>query len=103
VKRTFQVQGHNDGMRVVGDDDLWALQNEDANPNLVVINLRTGQEKIYKFPPAPHGGGYDDMVVKNGSVFISASNPTLDTQDATASRRWCAPHSRATRCCSSQS
>src|SRR4030088_2326443 len=29
VKRMFQVPGHNDGLRVVGDDDLWALQNED--------------------------------------------------------------------------
>ena len=33
VKRVFQVKGHNDGLRVIGDDDLWALQNEDANPN----------------------------------------------------------------------
>ena len=80
VKRTFQVPGHNDGLRVIGDDDLWALQNEDANPNLVVIELRTGQKKLYKFPPTPHGGGYDDMVVKNGRVYITASNPNLNTQ-----------------------
>jgi hypothetical protein len=77
VKRTFQVPGHNDGLRVVGDDDLWALQNEDANPNLVVIELRTGQQKLYKFPPTPHKGGYDDLVVKNGRVFITASNPDV--------------------------
>lgn len=78
VKRSFQVQGHNDGLRVIGDDELWALQNEDANPNLVVIDLRTGQAKKYKFPPPPHGGGYDDLVVKNGKIYITASNPTLD-------------------------
>ena len=78
AKRTFQVQGHNDGLRVVGDDELWALQNEDANPNLVVIDLRTGKAKKYKFAPTPHGGGYDDLVVKNGKVYITASNPTLD-------------------------
>lgn len=79
VKRTFQVPGHNDGLRVIGDDDLWALQNEDANPNLVVIELRSGHKKQYKFPPTPHGGGYDDMVVKNGRVYMTASNPTLNT------------------------
>jgi sugar lactone lactonase YvrE len=78
VKRVFQVPGHNDGLRVIGDDNLWALQNEDANPNLVVIELGTGKAKQYKFPPTPHGGGYDDMVVKNGKIFITASNPNLD-------------------------
>ena len=77
-KRRFQVQGHNDGLRIVGGDDLWALQNEDANPNLVVIELRTGQSKRYTFPPAPHGGGYDDMVVRDGKVYMTASNPTLN-------------------------
>jgi len=75
VKRTFSVPGHNDGLRLVDDDDLWALQNEDANPNLVVIELTTGTSKLYKFPPTPHGGGYDDIVVKNGNIFLSASNP----------------------------
>jgi hypothetical protein len=75
VKRMFTVPGHNDGLRIVGDDDLWALQNEDANPNLVVIELRTGKAKQYTFAPTPHGGGYDDMVVKDGKVFITASNP----------------------------
>jgi hypothetical protein len=78
VERTFSVPGRNDGLRVVGDDDLWAVQNEDANPNLVVIQLNAGTKKQYKFPPTPHGGGYDDMVVKNGEVFMTASNPNLD-------------------------
>jgi hypothetical protein len=79
VERTFSVPGHNDGLRVVGDDELWAVQNEDANPNLVVIELNSGTKKQYKFPPTPHGGGYDDMVVKNGEVFMTASNPNLDS------------------------
>jgi hypothetical protein len=78
VERTFSVPGHNDGLRVIGNDDLWAVQNEDANPNLVVIKLNAGTKKLYKFPPTPHSGGYDDMVVKNGEVFMTASNPTLD-------------------------
>jgi hypothetical protein len=45
VERKFSVPGHNDGLRVVGDDDLWALQNEDANPNLMVIELNSGSKK----------------------------------------------------------
>jgi len=45
VERTFSVPGHNDGLRVVGDDDLWAVQNEDANPNLVVIRAPFRHQK----------------------------------------------------------
>lgn len=78
VERMFTVPGHNDGLRVIGEDDLWALQNEDANPNLVVIDLNSGHQKLYTFPPTPHGGGYDDMRVKDGQVLVTASNPNLD-------------------------
>jgi hypothetical protein len=78
VLRTFSVPGHNDGLRIIGEDDLWALQNEDANPNLVVIELESGHQKMYTFAPTVHGGGYDDMVVKNGRVLMSASNPNLN-------------------------
>ena len=77
VLRTFGVQGHNDCLRVVGEDDLWALQNEDANPNLVIIDLRSGKQRIFS-PPAPHGGGYDDLRVFQDQVFMTASNPNLD-------------------------
>jgi len=81
VKRTFSVPGHNDGLRIVGEDNLWALQNEDANPNLVVIDLESGQTKQFTFAPTVHGGGYDDMVVKDGQVLITASNPNLNAQN----------------------
>lgn len=78
--RSFSVPGHNDGLRVVGGDQLWALQNEDANPNLVVIDLRTGAATPYRFAPTPHGGGYDDIVVgADGAVYLTASNPNLNS------------------------
>jgi hypothetical protein len=78
VRRTFTVPGHNDGLRIIGEDDLWALQNEDGNPNLVVIELESGHAKKYGFAATVHGGGYDDMVLKNGDVFITASNPNVN-------------------------
>jgi hypothetical protein len=52
------------------------LQNEDANPNLVIIDPVAGTQTTYTFGPTPHGGGYDDMAFRNGNVFISASNPS---------------------------
>jgi hypothetical protein len=78
VLRTFSVPGHNDGLRIVGEDDLWCLQNEDANPNLVVIELPSGRQTKFTFAPTVHGGGFDDMVVKDGKVLITASNPNLN-------------------------
>src|SRR6202043_2805050 len=73
VLRTFTVPGHNDGLRVVGPSALWCLQNEDANPNLVVIDLASGSQKSYTFATTVHGGGYDDIVVKSDQVYISVS------------------------------
>jgi hypothetical protein len=78
VLRTFSVPGHNDGLRVVDDDDLWCLQNEDANPNLVVIELPSGRQTKYTFAPTVHGGGFDDIRVKDGKILITASNPNLN-------------------------
>jgi hypothetical protein len=76
VERTFSVVGHNDGLRMIGDD-LWALQNEDANPNLAIIDLRSGRQNVFKLL-SPHGGGYDDLRVFEDQIFITASNPNLN-------------------------
>jgi hypothetical protein len=73
---TYTVPGHNDGLKVDPQTHLlWALQNEDLNPNLVIINTENHQQKEYTFGPTPHGGGYDDMVFRDCKVYISASNP----------------------------
>jgi hypothetical protein len=54
-----------------------AFQNEDANPNLVIIDPRNHtQSAAYPFNAAPHGGGYDDIVFRGCKVYISASNPS---------------------------
>ncbi len=76
VEYTYTVKGHNDGLKVdPATHLLWALQNEDANANLVIINPRTHDRKLYTFGPTLHGGGYDDIVFRGCKVFISASNP----------------------------
>ena len=85
VITTFSVKGHNDGLKVNPvTNQLWAMQNEDGNPNLVVINPRSGNQKIYTFGPTPHGGGYDDMAFVGRDVFVSASNPANNPNNAPA-------------------
>ena len=76
VIKHYIVSGHNDGLKVDPTTKLlWAMQNEDANPNLVIIDPVSGSETVYTFGPTPHGGGYDDMSFRGEDVFISCSNP----------------------------
>jgi len=73
---TYTFVGHNDGLKVDPiTHKLWALQNEDANPNLVIIDTETHFTRLYTFGPTPHGGGYDDIVFRGCKVYLSASNP----------------------------
>jgi hypothetical protein len=76
IVHVYTVPGHNDGLKVDPvTHKLWALQNEDANANLVVIDTESQRQKLYKFGPTLHGGGYDDIVFLGCQIYISASNP----------------------------
>jgi hypothetical protein len=73
---TTMVTGHNDGLRYdAATKQIWALQNEDANSNLVLVAPGT----LAQSAPIPiasvNGGGYDDILFQGGKTFISASNP----------------------------
>ena len=85
VITTYTLNGHNDGLKVdPRTEKLWAMQNEDGSPNLVIINPESGERKTYTFGPTPHGGGYDDMAFSGKDVFISASNPANNPNNAPA-------------------
>ena len=85
VVATYSVVGHNDGLRVnPRTKHLWAMQNEDANPNLVIIDPIKGTQTVYTFGPTPHGGGYDDIAFRGNDVFLSASNPSNNPNFAPA-------------------
>src|ERR1700732_2685262 len=75
--KQFTVPGHVDGLMARGDtNELWAMANEDGNPELTIINLATGTQTTYQPTNPPlHGGGYDDMQLLNGVIYVSASNP----------------------------
>jgi hypothetical protein len=83
--QNFKIIGHNDGLRYNPfTNTIWALQNEDANTNLSIIDLRTGNQTIYQIGTGPHGGGYDDIDFNFKSVYLSASNPTINPNTAPA-------------------
>ena len=90
VVHVYTVVGHNDGLKIDPiTHRLWAIQNEDASPNLVIIDPVNQDHKLYTFGPTPHGGGYDDVVFRGCSVYISASNPANNpnTEPAIVSAR----------------
>jgi arylsulfatase A-like enzyme len=75
IIQMFSVLGHNDGLKVdPATHLLWALQNEDGNPKLVLIDPVTDAAATYSIT-AVNGGGYDDIAFLNGNVYFSASNP----------------------------
>jgi hypothetical protein len=80
VVKTYTVVGHNDGLRYNAmTGDLWAVQNEDANATLIIIEPATGKQRTFKLGTGPHGGGYDDLVFDGNATYISASNPSIET------------------------
>jgi hypothetical protein len=80
VLRSLTVVGHNDGLRLdPHTGKLWAMQNEDSDPNLVIINPASGSMENYTFGKTPHGGGYDDIAFRGNAIYLSASNPTADS------------------------
>ena len=86
IVQTYSVPGHGDGLKVDPATHLvWAIQNEDTNANLVIINPETRHQKHYTFSPAPRGGGYDDVVFRGCKVYISASNPANNPNTGPAS------------------
>lgn len=71
------IFGHNDGLKINPQTgDLWALQNEDGNANLQILDAQTLAVKQQFFlGTGAHGGGYDDITFLNGNVYFSCSNP----------------------------
>lgn len=76
IVQTFTVLGHSDGLKVDPVTHLlWALQNEDANARLVILNPETQERRVFVLGTGPHGGGYDDITFRGCQAYISASNP----------------------------
>jgi hypothetical protein len=79
-------------------DRVIATANEDGNSSLYTISPRGNarrdggdkrtevQHYQYNPSPLPHGGGTDSVVVRNGTVFITASAPAADANGTTYSR-----------------
>ena len=87
VQHVYSIPGLVDGLKfnpVTGM--VWALQNNDGNSNLSIINPATNTVSsalMYQSPPYVYGPssgrGYDDVAFLNGKVYLSYTNPVNPT------------------------
>jgi hypothetical protein len=89
VQHTYSIPGLVDGLKfnpVTGK--VWALQNNDGNATLSIIDPTTHAVSgplSYAAPPyayGPSGGngrGYDDVAFLGGKVYLSYTNPANPT------------------------
>lgn len=82
VLNTWSIRGNVDGLRIDPASGLvWALQNNDANAALTVINPVTNATTSYSYGASYTANGnsltrgFDDAVFKNGQVYLSETNP----------------------------
>jgi hypothetical protein len=95
IQHIYSIPGEVDGLKVNPVTGMvWALQNQDANATLSLINRTTHvvtgplfyAAPPYAYganapgpPPLNNGRGYDDVAFLNGKVYLSYTNPVNPT------------------------
>jgi hypothetical protein len=82
---TWTIAGNVDGLRIAPNGQVWALQNNDGNSALTVINPVTNATTPYTYGNTytdnenSLGRGFDDAEFLNGQVYLSETNPSTGT------------------------
>jgi hypothetical protein len=85
VLHTWSIAGNVDGLRIDPNGQVWALQNNDGNSALTVINPATNGTTVYNYGNTYTANGnaanrgFDDAVFLNGQVYLSETNPASGT------------------------
>jgi hypothetical protein len=94
IQNTYSISGSVDGLTFNPNTGIvWALQNQDANATISLINPATRAvtgplqyaAPPYAYgnnnppPPLNNGRGYDDVAFLNGNVYLSYTNPVNPT------------------------
>jgi hypothetical protein len=82
VRQQLSIPGYVDGLKVDPRTGLvWALQNQDGNSTLTLIDPEHGitPHSPLSYAVASSARGYDDVVFRGDQVFLSYTNPTGST------------------------
>ena len=83
VLKNISIPGHLDGLKINPfSGDIWATENEDANPTLAIVDEDSGAFKISTFSTSSITGGLDDLVFGSdtGNPFVVASSQSDTTK-----------------------
>jgi predicted secreted protein len=77
IEFSYSLPGSVDGLKINPvTGELWALQNQDGNPSLTLIDPKTHTVSAPLFyASSSDTQGYDDVVFKGDRVFLSHTNP----------------------------
>ncbi|MBV8708441.1 MAG: PEP-CTERM sorting domain-containing protein [Acidobacteriaceae bacterium] len=84
VQNTYSIPGSVDGLKYnPNTGQVWALQNQDANSRLSLINPATGTVITYNYgdpyPSISGSRGFDDVAFIGSNVYLSVTNPNAAT------------------------
>jgi hypothetical protein len=82
IINTWTIAGNVDGLRVDPGGLVWALQNNDGNSALTVINPATNATTPYTYGNTytnVANRGFDDVEFLNGATYLSETNPASGT------------------------
>jgi hypothetical protein len=82
IQNTFTIAGNVDGLRIDPSGLVWALQNNDGNSALTVINPITNATTAYSYGSTytnVANRGFDDVEFRQGQTFLSETNPAAGT------------------------
>jgi hypothetical protein len=81
VRHTYSIAGSVDGLKVdPRTGRVWALQNQDGNSTLTLVNPKTGAlTGPISYAVTSATQGYDDVVFRGDQVFLSYTNPAAPT------------------------
>jgi hypothetical protein len=88
VSKIYTIAGSVDGLKIEPETGLvWALQNQDGNSTLTLIDPQTGitSDSPLHYQVTSGTRGYDDVVFRDGQVFLSYTNP-VEPGDPTIQR-----------------
>ena len=76
VQNTYVIKGSVDGLKYnPNDGTIWALQNQDANSRLSIINPATNAVAPAPYAVTSASQGYDDVAFSSKGIFLSYTNP----------------------------
>ncbi|SDO59245.1 hypothetical protein [Afipia sp. GAS231] len=77
IDHSYQINGYVDGLKFDPyTGDIWALQNQDGNSTLSIIDPEDHTvSKPLSYADPSSTRGYDDVVFTHGKEFLSFTNP----------------------------